>query len=501
MIGGFVEDCLAGRFGAFDPAEPIYVIELGAGSGRLGYCCVEALERIDLGPVRIVYVLTDPVEKNLEFWSNHPKLRPYISSGRVDVALYEAGGADGLHLVHSGVELRAGGVVNPVVGITNYLFDVIPQDAYGVVGDTLYEEMVELVAEDPDVKPGSSDFLHRIWLAPSYRPADPARYGPVGAEVLTEVAATRRGGRRRFLFPSVGILALERLLELSPGRLLLMIAERAQQELVPVPEDAPGLVPHASRAARRHPTPVRASGEDNQTAYRPAVLYFMGIHGGSLSLPVDLDILARAAARTGGTMLRVEGRPSSVEPAAIVIGDDGKASAVRERFVSAIDDPSPDDVFLTVKLALTAEVAPLEGLLSAVRLSGYDPIAFIKCFPKLWKDLPSERSELNEEVVRMLERILQLDYPYEDKGELAGAVFALLAHLGRFDKALAHFTEWRETHEPRADVSYNMALCHLGRGDHEAAAEALDEALALDPTFLPARELKMKIESETLPTE
>src|SRR5580658_8259682 len=95
VIEGLVEDCLAGRMGPFDAAEPVYVLELGAGTGRLGYYVAEGLRRAALGPVRVVTVLTDFVEQNVAFLSQHAKLRPLVDAGLLDVARYDvvAGGA------------------------------------------------------------------------------------------------------------------------------------------------------------------------------------------------------------------------------------------------------------------------------------------------------------------------------------------------------------------------------------------------------------------------
>ena len=49
LIEGLVEDCRAGHFGATDPASPLDVVELGAGSGRLGF----QLLAVALDPARL----------------------------------------------------------------------------------------------------------------------------------------------------------------------------------------------------------------------------------------------------------------------------------------------------------------------------------------------------------------------------------------------------------------------------------------------------------------
>ena len=65
-----------------DHPEPLYVVELGAGSGRLAFLLLRALE--ELGPSLplpaggLVYVATDAARANVDAWRAHPQLAPYL---------------------------------------------------------------------------------------------------------------------------------------------------------------------------------------------------------------------------------------------------------------------------------------------------------------------------------------------------------------------------------------------------------------------------------------
>ena len=80
------------------PAELI-LAQVRAVRDDLGVDAVKVgmLATAEIAPVDVVYVLTDRVDANLEFWSSHPKLGELMRSGRADVARYEIGGDGGAH--------------------------------------------------------------------------------------------------------------------------------------------------------------------------------------------------------------------------------------------------------------------------------------------------------------------------------------------------------------------------------------------------------------------
>lgn len=77
---GFLRDSMAANAKMpLDPNEPLYIIELGTGSGKFSYLMLKALEEMaDVSPFpisKIVYVMTDFTENNFNFWSQHPALK------------------------------------------------------------------------------------------------------------------------------------------------------------------------------------------------------------------------------------------------------------------------------------------------------------------------------------------------------------------------------------------------------------------------------------------
>ena len=71
-----------------DITEPLYIIELGAGSGKFSYFILKALEELqDVCPFpfrRMVYVMTDFTTNNFKFWQDHPSLQRFFEMGVLD---------------------------------------------------------------------------------------------------------------------------------------------------------------------------------------------------------------------------------------------------------------------------------------------------------------------------------------------------------------------------------------------------------------------------------
>jgi hypothetical protein len=108
-----------------DPSQPLYIIELGSGSGKFGYYMLNALVKMKdtLGfPIeRICYVMTDFTESNFNYWEEHPQLKLFFESGQLESAIFNAATDTTITLAHSGVVLSPGSVTNPICIVANYL--------------------------------------------------------------------------------------------------------------------------------------------------------------------------------------------------------------------------------------------------------------------------------------------------------------------------------------------------------------------------------------------
>jgi phosphohistidine swiveling domain-containing protein len=72
----------------------VYIVELGAGSGRFGYRFVKRLsfllERSSITHKSFTYVMTDAAASMIDYWQAHPSLRPLVDAGVLDFAHFDA---------------------------------------------------------------------------------------------------------------------------------------------------------------------------------------------------------------------------------------------------------------------------------------------------------------------------------------------------------------------------------------------------------------------------
>lgn len=173
MIFAFLQD--RGSKGAC--SEPVYIVELGAGTGRLACHILHELYQlrdyagsgVSLPPFR--YIMTDLVMSNVLAWKEHPALQSFIAEGDLDVARFDAVHDTALNLVVAGKTIREGDLKQPVIVVANYFFDSIPQELIYVGDGRIYE--TDVFVEYPEHKETltPTELLSQISLRYEHRQA------------------------------------------------------------------------------------------------------------------------------------------------------------------------------------------------------------------------------------------------------------------------------------------------------------------------------------------
>jgi hypothetical protein len=434
-----------------DPAQPVYIVELGAGSGRLALPVLHSLAplagRAPSGPA-FCYVLTDFADANLAAWRAHPALRPWLDAGRLDIARFDAEHDAAITLERSGAVLAPGRVGNPVIAIANYVFDGLPLDAFSVAGGQLHEWSVRLCSARPDADLDDPDILARATLACDRRPVAPgAYYGDAALDrVLDRMLDDHRAHPdAAFTLPSASLACLARLSAIAGGRLLLLSSDKGE----PRGQAGPAITLH-----------------------------------GSFSIAVNYRAIARFVEYAGGHALVPAERPHAIATCAFVLGAPGGAAQTCRAYADAIDAQRPDD-----RLALEQALESAYPSLSLAQWIAY--LRFTGCDPKLAGDaLPhltalaagataSERAELARVLVRTWDGYLDIGEPLD----LGFALGVLASALAAWREALALLSGSLACRGPSARVLFRIAVCHAELGEVASARARLDQVLALDPSL------------------
>lgn len=253
VLHGFIRDCYRSSINShmkFNENEPLYIIELGAGSGKFSFFMLKALaemkDNCDFPYSKIVYIMTDFTQNNFDFWSNHPSLKPYFDSGHLDAAIFDAVSDTEIKCWKSGKVLNMSTSSsssstsisqNPVVIVANYLFDTLYHDIFQVSDGEIKEGLVSVGSKQNEVAdPLNPDIINRLDNLYQYRSIDPYTYytNEEGDEVhlarilnwYKEYYKSSTEGAS-LLFPIGALRALRRLRNLSSqGRVLVISGDK-----------------------------------------------------------------------------------------------------------------------------------------------------------------------------------------------------------------------------------------------------------------------------------
>jgi hypothetical protein len=446
VVAGFLRDCAAN--GA-DPAEPVHVVELGAGSGRFGFLFLRALDALlgagGPGVTAPRYVMTDLAPANVRFFQGHEALRPWAARGQLDFAVFDAAADAELRLLESGATIGPGALRSPLVVIANYVLDSLPQDAFALRGGELYECVVALCAERAVLDPDDDDPFRGLVTDVHDRPApEPVYPEPELERILRDYA--RDPSDAALLFPVTALRCLRRLSDLSGGRMLLLAADKGEV-------DAAG---------------ARALGRRGITVH------------GSLSMEVDLHAVAEHFRQRGGAALTTSYRHTSLAVSACVEGV--AHDETRRAFARAVERAGPDDLF-TLWRAHGPDTRDPAALLSLLRVCQWDLDVLLSCAPRDRSVLREAPAPVRAELARAALRAWEGYYHVGEARDAAFDLGLLLFALGDVASARALFERSRALYGDHPRTLYNLGLCHGVEGHADEAAACLAEAVRLDPAL------------------
>ena len=469
VVMGFLRDYER----SLDYRQPVYIVELGSGSGRFAYSFLKkflSLQRNSvLKDIPVKYVMTDFTKSNLEYWRTHPWLRPFIKDGALDFARFDLESDVHFELLDSGEILSNATLRNPLVVISNYVFDSTRQDAFQAADENLFEIQVSLTTSQTEIDPSDPDILARVELFPHENPINGNYYeDPKWNRILLEYK--QRLTDTAFLFPTSALQCIQNLHGLSRGRMLLLSGDRGYSH------DA------ALKLGRGVPT--------------------FALHG-SFSMMVDYQIIGEYCRHLGGQVLHPARQAESLNISAFMFGDPpGDFVETRQTYAEAIEKFGPDD-FFTLKegIAEVYDTLTFDQILAFLRLSCWDYKRFRECLPALKKYLPEmtelQKQQLREAIVKVWDSYL----PIGERSDLAFDLGTLLLEIEFHDEALEFLQRSVDLHGIAPGTAYNIAVCYYSLGQLDRALDYVNQALGLDRKFTEARILRRELESALSTTD
>lgn len=474
VVLGFLRDCYAisGRKGssaAINPKQPIYILELGSGSGRFAYHFLKKFHasyaQSSLNQTQVKYILTDFTEQNLNYWKTHPSLQPYLEKGLLDFACFDAENDQSITLSHSGENLEPDCLSNPMIVVANYVLDTIPQDLFLIENGQLFESLVTLASPQAEPNLNDPEILPQLEVSYTQQAINGDFYDDTGFnELLKDYQQTLTD--TYLLFPHVALQCLNHLRQLCGDRLLLLSGDKGfsrEEDLLFRGE--PGIALH-----------------------------------GSFSLMVNYHAIGQYVQQQNGRYLTTPHRHNSLNICAAIFGEHHQNyPETCLAFNAAIVQNNPDDFFaLRQVLGEHYDTLSIEQILAYLRLSGWDGAVFLDCFSVIMAKLENLTSSMQEELLWAVQNIWENYYPIGEQRDLPFYLGMLLYSMEYFPEALEYLQHSRQIYGDDPNTIYNMGMCYYRLRQLDQAMECMTQTLKQNPEFEPAKAMRIKLKSEAL---
>lgn len=474
VVFGFLRDCHSAinqhkdaGFPGMDLEQPVYLIELGSGSGRFAFHFLKKLlgfyQHSIFKDVPFKYVMTDFAERNVDFWHSHPALRPFVEQGLLDFACFDVEQDENIELQRSADTLTSKTVKNPLVVMANYFFDSIPQDVFYIEGDQLHESLVTLSSSQEETNLDDPEILNRIQISYENHPTSPEYYDdPDWNRLLRDYQ--QRLASTTILFPCAALQCIRHLRQLSNGRMLLLSGDK-------------GYIKEESLLGWGEPK--------------------LNLHG-SFSMMVNYHAIRQYFQNQGGRVFHASHQHNNLNISAFLLGNHPNGYLeTRQAFIETIENCGPDDFYTLIKgIGNNYNALALEQILSLLRLSGWDAKIFKECFSALLNHVESAPVLLKQELHCALQQVWDNYYHIGEEPDLAFYMAMLLYGMQYYTEALDYFQRSLRLYGSDPSTFYNMGMCHYSLRQLDAALECINQTLELDSTFEAAKAMRIKLHSE-----
>lgn len=466
MVLGCLRDWSAHKH-SLDPHQPVYIVELGSGSGRFSYLFwkkfLNLYRNSVLKDIPVKYVMTDFTESNLEYWRTHPYLLPFMQEGSMDLARFDLESDAQIELLNSGEVLSSETLHNPLVVISNYVFDSTPQDAFLVAEENLFESLVTLRTLEDEIDTADPDILSHLEISVEENSINGNYYKDSAWNRILQNYKQHHTDTA-FLFPTAALNCIRNLHQLSGGRMLLLSADRGHSP--------------------------------NQALKQGSGIPSFALHG-SFSVMVDYQIIGEYCRELGGSVLHPSRATGPLNVSAFMFGDlPGDFVETRHAYAEAIEKFGPEDFFILKEgLAQIYDALSLDEILAFLRLSCWDYKRFVECLPVLRRHVPDmtdvQKQQLREAIVKVWDSYL----PIGEEDDLAFEMGTLLLEIGFIEDALEFLQRSVELYAIAPGTAYNLAVCYYSLGQPEQALDYVNQALTLDHRFAEAKSLRKQLRS------
>lgn len=442
-------------------SETVYILELGAGHGRLAFHVLQHLQKlkkslnIELPPYR--YILSDIVEENLSFFDEHPQFQILIEEGILDVCYFDAVKSTELILRHSKEKITTKKLNQPIIAIANYFFDSIPSDLFLIKDKTISSCSVALETDIDPSGMSTKSLLSNLNLKYQKIPFETPFYkNKISNHILDDYKNSLLDSH--LLYPQKSLQCLVNIQSLSKQGLMVLSMDKGFHEI-----------------------------HDLQKLREPEI-----VTHGSFSVWVNFHALGKYCDKQGGKTFLPSFSSFSLELGCFLFLTDGDSYKETEAtYQHFIDDFGPDD-FNGMKKMVYQNISRMNirDLIGFIRLSYYDSTFFIKLLPRLKLVLKKISFNERRRLAQTMHEVWNMYFNIDEKLDFAYELGGIFYDLGFYAEALTYFQYSVDVLGQQADIYYNVILCHYQLRQDDLFVKVLKEAKNNFPDYERFRELE-----------
>ncbi len=445
--------------------EPFYIIELGAGTGKFSFHFLNALNELlalDKSTLSFSYVITDIIQKNLDFCEKNPSLQPFIEASQLDFSAFDMEKDTDFYLTRKQCNYSELKSKNPLIIITNYVFDCIKQDAFEYEKGTFKEVKLGLTSRYRNYNIQDAKHLDDLKLKfeSSEVKVDDYYKNPTLNAILKDYALTLKDQEANFTIPLSGIQFLDNIKALTKNNFFMISGDKG----VSVAEKIPLL----------------------SKEYRAT-------YDGCYSFIVNFDAMGSYLKKNGGDYY--PSKNSNHFKVNLFAEGFFFADLPRTRLAFAeLESLGPDEYCYIYDEFLTNGYRfALKALFSFLRLSKWDPNAYGAIHERVLELMPTAEKQLSSDIPQDLIKVQNNIYHINfgpDIYLLLGLFYQTQMKedeaLSQYQKSLAVFGDTAATHN-------NMAIIYEKKKNFGNALSHYQKSVALDKNNLFAKRKVLKL--------
>lgn len=439
-------------------AEPIYIIEMGTGTGCFSFYVMKELAAkrkyfSKLAGLKLKYVMCDFSENTIAGWLDSDELVQFRKDKTLDFAVFKPQD-DTQIITYDKVRIAADTVKNPIIALANYFFDSLRQDAFRVNNHKLEEVLHSFALDETNPEAEESPFNCMV-KTEEYVPVSTDYYDDDELNAVLK-RYEKELDEATVVFPLGAFNCLRNLRQMSNNQVVLISTDKGFTQ----------------------PSFMQGLWEQPFCA-----------HHGIFSYAVNYDAIAKYFEYLGGFNFATDIPSFSVETQMSVLLPNFRASDMEMTKYHFLDDLAKKNSINYLYYCQNLLVNPgscskndmLKAYIGFIRSSNCDPIALYLCADYICDALGDASVELRRTLKDTLADVEENFFHVRQRTDVLYYLGKIRYLLDDFDGCLRLMRRSINTFGENSHSIYYVAACNEVKHNYQIALDHYTRSLAMEP--------------------